>query len=110
MEQEQLEQLARRVWAERKIAAERAKRMRIPPPPWYMLNLGHPAIRALYDQWQAGKGWHRGDAPGDIERTCFELELLGEEARREIETYLDRLDQFREGAAAAEQEKGAENA
>lgn len=73
-----------------------------------MLNLGHPAVRALYEKWKTARGLRREDAPGDIERTLFELELLSEDARQEIAAYLDRLDQFRAGAA--DQEKGAGNA
>lgn len=101
MNQEQLEDLARRVYAERKIEATRAKRMRTQEPPYYIMNLGHPVIRALYDRWKMSKGLHRGDAPGDVERTCFELELLGEQARREIEAYLDRMEKIRAGTGNA---------
>lgn len=101
MEQEQLEELARRVWAERQIEAARAKRLGIKGTPYYMMNLGHPAVRTLYDEWKAAKGLRREDAPGDIERTCFELELLGPEARRAIREHLERVDAVRAAGAAA---------
>ena len=120
MEQEQLEELARRVWAERQIEAARAKRLGAKGVPYYMMNLGHPAVRALYDEWKAsrsarkgtgaptlppdmmgGRGLRREDAPGDIERTCFELELLGPEARRAIREHLERVDAVRAAGAEA---------
>lgn len=129
MNQEQLEELARRVYAERKIEATRAKRMRTQEPPYYIMNLSHPAVRALYDEWKAsrsarkgtgaptlppdmmgGRGLRREDAPGDIERTCFELELLGPEARRAIRERLDRVDGMRVTVADVDQERGKENA
>lgn len=97
MNREKLEELARRVYAEQKVEATRAKRMRTQEPPYYIMNLGHPVIRALYDRWKMSRGLHRGDAPGDVERTCFEMELPGEQARREIEAYLNRVEQIRSG-------------
>lgn len=116
MEQNLME-LARRVWADRQVAAARAKRLGAKGVPYYMMNLSHPAVRALYDEWKAsrsarkgtgaptlppdmmgGRGLRREDAPGDIERTCFELELLGPEARRAIRERLDRVEQTLAGA------------
>lgn len=100
MEQDLME-LARRVWADRQVAAARAKRLGAKGVPYYMMNLGHPAVRALYDEWKAAKGLRREDATGDIERTCFELELLGPEARRAIREHLERVDAVRAAGAEA---------
>lgn len=98
---------ARRVYAAGAAARARAKRMGTAEPPVYMMNLGHPVVRMLYDAWKAGMGLRREDAPGDAERTAFELGMLNRAARREVERYLDRLDGLRGKAA---QEGGADGA
>lgn len=95
VEQARLEELARRVYADRKLADERAKRIRTVPASWYMMNLSHPVVRILYDNWKAGLGLQREGAPGDTERTLFELGLMNEETLREIEEYLDRVEAVR---------------
>lgn len=92
------EELAARVYEARGKAAARAQRLRTPPPPYYMMNLNHPVVRALYDAWKAARGIWPQDPPGDAERTEFELSLLSAETREAVEAYLDRIEAMRAGA------------
>lgn len=113
----QQEELAARVYEARGKAAQRAKRLHTPPPPFYMMNLGHPVVRALYDAWKAARPVRKGtsapalppgrmggrgiwpqDPPGDVERTEFELSLLSAETREAVQAYLDRIEAMRAGA------------
>lgn len=94
----QQEELAARVYEARGKAAQRAKRLRTAPPPYYMLNPGHPVVRALYDAWKTSRGIWPQDPPGDVERTEFELSLLSAETREAVEAYLDRIEAMRAGA------------
>lgn len=53
----------------RKAAEQNPKR-----PPWYMMNIAHPVMGWLYNQYLAKLG--EVSPPGDACRTRFELSLL----------------------------------
>ncbi len=91
-----INELARLIYAERTQAAERAKRIGATPPPYYMVNFGHPVICGLYDRWRVARGIHKNFPPSDIERTLFELEIMAAGTRRELEKHYERLDTLRQ--------------
>lgn len=49
----------------------------------YMMNIGHPALNGVYLAWRMKAATH-GVAPGDVERTAWELSLLSDEALEAI--------------------------
>ena len=82
--------LARRVLADRERQARRDRHT-----PWYMVNVNHPAISALYEEWRREEGEVRG-APGDEARVIFELSILTPRARQLLEQHYETIDMIRE--------------
>lgn len=67
------------------------RRAGVSTAPWYMVNIGHPAVMPLYEAWLRGR---RGQEPalaygppGDAARLEFELGLLSEETLRRLERW-----------------------
>ena len=83
------EELAERVLEERRSMAARR-----PGVAYYMMNLNHPAVGALYQLWLNEQGPH-GMAPSDRARTCFELELMAPAARRLLEQHFETVDRVK---------------
>ena len=83
-------ELARRVLADRERQARRDRYT-----PWYMVNVNHPAISALYEEWRRDNGEQRG-APGDEARVIFELSILTPRARQLLEQHYETIDRLKE--------------
>lgn len=64
----------------RKTAAQNPKR-----PPWYMVNIAHPVIGRLYNQYLAELC--ETSPPGDACRTRFELSLLHPAVLKKLAEY-----------------------
>lgn len=65
-----IDRLAPLIIEERRKAAEQNPKR----PPWYMVNIAHPVMGWLYNQYLAKLG--EVSPPGDACRTRFELSLL----------------------------------
>ncbi len=65
-----IDRLAPLIIEERRKAAEQNPKR----PPWYMMNIAHPVMGWLYNQYLAKLG--EVSPPGDACRTRFELSLL----------------------------------
>lgn len=65
-----IDRLAPLIIEERRKAAEQNPKR----PPWYMVNIAHPVMGWLYNQYLAKLG--EVSPPGDACRTRFELALL----------------------------------
>ena len=87
------EELAGRILEERKRRAQRQTN-RKEQPPYYMLNIGHPAVAAVYSEWRSKKAPH-GCPPSDLERTLFELDMMSPLARKLLEQHFDTIDRLR---------------
>lgn len=89
-------QLAKRILAERTRNAERdrARMGRHADVPYYMLNIRHPAVAAMYDKWRAAQG-PQGCPPGDLARTLFELDMLTPAGRQLLEQHYELIDRMR---------------
>ena len=80
---EYINELAARILAEnRKEVAEKPKSERMSFP-YYMLNVQQRAMHGLYVQFLAEKGVQYGP-PGDIERLCWELNMMSNDALRKV--------------------------
>lgn len=76
---EYINELAARILAEnREEVAEKSKSERLSFP-YYLLNVQQRAMHGLYVQFLAEKGVQYGP-PGDIERLCWELNMLSNDA------------------------------
>ena len=78
------EALAAALLAKRREAAARAKACGKRPPSYYLLNINHPAIAAAYRRWREKAGFGFA-APGDKDRTLFEINMLSPEGRALLE-------------------------
>lgn len=65
-----IDRLAPLIIEERRKAAEQNPKR----PPWYMMNIAHPVMGWLYNQYLAKLG--EVSPPGDACRTRFELSIL----------------------------------
>lgn len=65
-----IDRLAPLIIEERRKAADQNPKR----PPWYMMNIAHPVMVWLYNQYLAKLG--EVSPPGDACRTRFELSLL----------------------------------
>lgn len=72
-----IDQLAPRIIEERRKMADKDKRT-----PWYMVNIAHPVMGWLYNQYLAKLG--EVSPPGDACRTRFELSLLHPAALKKL--------------------------
>ncbi len=80
---EYINELAARILAEnRKEVSEKPKSERMSFP-YYLLNVQQRAMHGLYVQFLAEKGVQYGP-PGDIERLCWELNMLSNDALRKV--------------------------
>lgn len=61
--------------------------------PYYLLNLRHPTIRALYDRWRKDHGGPTV-APGDLERITWELSLMSQETQVVIQAHFEAVDEM----------------
>ena len=68
-------ELAREIVVERGRALRDGRRI-----PYYLVNINHPAISALYNAYKSTARVPSHFPPSDIERTLFELSLLNETA------------------------------
>ena len=87
------EMLAERILEERKRRAQRRTNRR-EHPAYYMMNIDHPAVAAIYSEWRSKKAPH-GCPPGDLERTLFELDMMSPLARKFLEQHFETIDQLR---------------
>ena len=83
-------ELVQRILEER---ARRAANDRSLQSTYYMMNLRHPAVAVLYDEWKQENGEQY--APGDAERTAFELELMSQKARKLLERHYENIDRLK---------------
>lgn len=65
-----------------------------PGVPYYMLNIGHPAVEVAYAKWRAAQGPH-GCPPGDEERTMFELSMMSPACRALLEQHFEVIERMR---------------
>lgn len=72
-----IDRLAPRIIEERRKMADKGKRT-----PWYMVNIAHPVMGWLYNQYLAKLG--EVSPPGDACRTRFELSLLHPAALKKL--------------------------
>lgn len=77
-----------------------------PGVPYYMVNIGHPAVASIYAKWRARQG-PAGCPPGDEERTAFELEMMSPAARRLLEEHFETIDQLKGLVGKTGQEESA---
>lgn len=85
-----LDWLADCILADRARAAEKSDGRR---PPWYMLNVNHPAVLAMLDQYRQAHGLRH--ALSDRERTVWEIKMLHPKARAALMAYYTRQEAIR---------------
>ncbi len=87
-------ELAARILQDRRKSADKAAHRGKPKVvPYYMLNIQHPAVAAMYDRWRARQG-PAGCPPSDMARTLFELDVLSPAGRALLEQHYQLLDQI----------------
>lgn len=95
------EELVSRILEERRRIARQK-----PGVPYYMINIGHPAVAAIYEKWRAQQG-PRWAPPSDEARTAFELQMMSGTARRMLEDHFETIDRLKKLAGKPEQEEKA---
>ena len=93
------EELVARILEERRRIARKK-----PGVPYYMINIGHPAVAAIYEKWRAQQG-PRWAPPSDEARTLFELQMMNGTARRMLEDHFETIDRLKKLAGKPEQEE-----
>lgn len=77
-----------------------------PGVPYYMVNIGHPAVAAIYEKWRAQQG-PRWAPPSDEARTAFELQMMSSTARQMLEDHFETIDQLKGLVGKTGQEESA---
>lgn len=65
-----------------------------PGVPYYMVNIGHPAVVSIYEKWRAQQG-PRWAPPSDEARTAFELQMMSSIARQMLEDHFETIDRLK---------------
>ena len=77
-----------------------------PGVPYYMINISHPAVAAIYEKWRAQQG-PRWAPPSDEARTAFELQMMSVTARQMLEDHFETIDRLKKLAGKTGQEESA---
>ena len=88
--------LAQKIYRSRSSLAAPGSRV----PAYYLLQLAHPGIQALYQAWRRREGLRPGEPMGDAQRIGFELALLRPEAVQYLAGYADWADAQRQEMGA----------
>lgn len=80
-------ELAAEILLERSEMFAKSARRERKPLPYYILNLSHPTMHQLYENWRIAKKGQARFPPSDIERAEFELEMLSDMALKALEQH-----------------------
>ncbi|WP_102050197.1 hypothetical protein [Pygmaiobacter massiliensis] len=83
-------ELAAAILQERSEMFAKSARRERNPLPYYLLNLSHPAMHLLYQNWRLEKKGQARFPPSDLERTEFELEMLSASALKTLEQHFNQ--------------------
>lgn len=86
-----LEELARRIWEERKQIVQIGRESDLP---YYMLNIRQPSVAALYRRWRIEKR-EISFPPGDLERLMWELHFFNQRALDELQKHFEMQDSIK---------------
>lgn len=88
--------LAQKIYRSRSRLAAPGRRV----PAYYLLQLAHPGVQALYRAWREREGLRPGEPMEDAQRIAFELALLRPEVAQYLAGYADWADAQRQEMGA----------